>query len=183
MQDMSIVMQQRQDPHTAHTARDWRRRRGFLEQKSAGSGRIREELQEHHGQLRFDTGVTDGPVEICIQSMSANPSAPSRISLNITQIPTEEAEDKSKVDSEEQKEAQRHLSRMEAELLGLERKVSMILSNADYAKEQEIDFHEQSIAMNRAAQYWPIIHVVVLLITGFTQLNHIIQFFKTRHIG
>jgi hypothetical protein len=36
--------------------------------------------------------------------------------------------------------------------------------------------------MNRASQYWPIIHLVVLLVTGFTQANHIIRFFKSRHI-
>ena len=71
---------------------------------------------------------------------------------------------------------------MEVELNNLESKVGMLLTNADSAKDQEVEFFEQSMAMNRSSSYWPMIHILVLLATGFTQVNHIIRFFKTRHI-
>ena len=61
--------------------------------------------------------------------------------------------------------------------------VSMV--EFDIRKTQDnlfVAFHDQSIAMNRAASYWPIIRLVFLFLTGFAQVNHIIQFMKSRRI-
>ena len=71
---------------------------------------------------------------------------------------------------------------MENTLSSLVSKTEMILRQADYAKQLEVEFHEQSIAMSKASQWWPMLQLSVLLITGFTQANHIIQFFKKHHI-
>lgn len=188
MNDLSIVVHQRSENPNVQP---WRRRRPLESDNTMdrkGTGRVRVELDEgEKGTIPFYTGSVDGPVEICTQSMSAHPDAPSRVALNVTMRPTEESElleenVETNEDNGQQQQARRHISRMTADLNGMERKIRTILSNADYAKEQEIQFHEQSIAMNRASQYWPMIHLVVLLITGFTQANHIIRFFKSRRV-
>ena len=201
---MSIVVQQ-PNP-TGEKA--WRRRRSvedrMLERQS--SGRIREDITTRVGNIVYFTGPNEGLIEVCVQSLSANPRAPTRYALNITQRPTDDDDEeeegrgqtaaereaaaqakaeeqrKLKIGSQEQMHARRSVSRLSSEVLSLDRKVQTILSNADYAKEQEIEFHEQSIAMNRASQYWPVIQLAVLIVTGFTQANHIVRFFKTRNI-
>lgn len=170
--DVSMVVYQKGD--TVSSAREWKATSGA----DTGSGRVREELRVRQGTVEFTTGARDAPVEICVQSMAANSKNPSRIALFVSQQVKVTKEQK----EEQERQAQQHMSAIAGELLQLDEKADMILTNADYAKEQEVEFHEQSLAMNKASQYWPMIHVGVLLITGFTQANHIIRFFKTRHI-
>jgi len=171
MVDISIVVYQKGD--TASSAREWKVSTGM-----AGSGRLRKELTERQGTVEYTTGARDAPVEICVQSMAANPKNPSRVALLISQFMKPSKEQK----EEQERQAQQHMSKLAGELLTLQKKADMILTNADYAKEQEVDFHELSLQMNRASQFWPMIHVSILLLTGFTQANHILRFFKTRHI-
>jgi hypothetical protein len=195
MSDMSIVMQQRGDTVGGIANREWRRRDklegGDGVARKEGTGRIREELDKREGSFVFMTGRFDGPVEVCLQSMAATTTAPVRIAINVTQHVDKQADNlvwqrrqqksKDTADAGAEK-AKAEFSRMAADLRGLERKVMLTLNNADYAKDQERNFHEQSIAMNRASQYWPMIHVAILLVTGFTQANHIVRFFRTHHI-
>ena len=74
------------------------------------------------------------------------------------------------------------MTRLERDMSTFTRRVKSILDRADVNKDQEVSFHDQSIAMNRAASYWPIIRLVFLFLTGFVQVNHIIQFMKSRRI-
>jgi len=67
-------------------------------------------------------------------------------------------------------------------MVRLKNEMSVILREADFAKEREMVFHGQSISMNAASMWWPIIQLSVLLLTGFTQAMHMIGFFKSRHI-
>jgi hypothetical protein len=162
----------------------------------SATGRIREELTERQGTIEFLTGDTDGPVDICVQSISAYASSPSRFMLNVTieqsmDVEQQEVMDKQEVrdkqndgvDRLETSEVKAHMSRLERDLQTLTNRVSTILSNADGNKDQEAVFHDQSVSMNRAATYWPIIRLIVLLVTGFTQMNHIVRYMKTHHIG
>jgi hypothetical protein len=173
MIDISITIHQKGD--TVSLAREWKVR------PQTQSSRVREGLKTKEGSLEFTTGGRDAPVEICVQSMAATPKTPSRVALSVSQQVKRKLQlQKPAADTPEK---QLKMSRIERDLKKLEYKVDMLLTNADYAKEQEVDFHELSLAMNRASQYWPIIHLVVLLVTGFTQANHIIRFFKSRHIN
>mmetsp|Transcript_6363 Transcript_6363/g.14404 ORF Transcript_6363/g.14404 Transcript_6363/m.14404 type:complete len:282 (+) Transcript_6363:123-968(+) len=188
--DLSIVVQHREESVDPMYSKTWRGRLSPEERSmdQRASGRIRHEVDETQGIFKFFTGVNDGSVQLCVQSLGAQPDSPSRVSLNVTQLPTEDSHyDDSKGEKEKQEEkdqasAKRHISRMSADLIGLERKAKLMMLDADDAKTREIQFHEQSIAMNRASQYWPIIHLVVLVITAFTQANHIVRFFKSRNI-
>lgn len=180
MRDISIVIMQK-----GETIRDAREAMSRVDKQldKQASGRLRKELEEKEGVIEYITGSRDGPVEVCVQSLSASPKTPSRVSLFVEQKVTrlkKESQDPKLPDS--QQKAKAHMSRMEGDLKGLDRKVEIILSNADYAKEQEVKFHDQSLAMNRASQWWPMLHLAVLFITGFTQANHMVRFFRQRHI-
>ena len=75
-----------------------------------------------------------------------------------------------------------HLSHMEKELTRVHQGLQTILREADLAKTREAQFHKQTESMHSATMFWPIVQVSILLMTGFTQANHIVQFFKQRRI-
>jgi hypothetical protein len=171
--DMTVTVSQKRNPALGSTlkfngARSWRdprRRRG---------NDVRINLEQHEGTISFETQF-DGPVEVCAQSINANPSAPSRVGFAI-------ALDVGGPEEMVQKNAEKELGRMETSIRDLMKKIDLILSQADYSKQQEVRFHELSLAMNRASMWWPIVQLLVLLLTAITQINHMVRFFKTRHI-
>ena len=185
MKDMSITVSQKTGLSGALASRS---RRTYGEQAAVtGQGRVREELTKREGTITFLTGESDGTVDICIQSIIANRNNPSRYSINVTMAVSEEEEEKVEEKPKEDQfgnyQVKMEMSRVERDLQTLSNRVKSILNNADFNKDQEVAFHEQSVAMNRAATYWPIIQLLVLLVTGFTQANHIVRFMKSRHIG
>jgi hypothetical protein len=195
MKDLSIVVLQKMDGLGGRT--EWQRRRERLlpnQHRQIGTGRLRLELNQHNGTIYFDTGGTDGLVEICLQSMSASSVNPKRAALDVSLHVQEQAEDaqtppgaaaankKNRALTEGEQLAKMIVPAIQQDIMSMERNVKMIINNADYAKEQEIDFHMASVNMNRATKYWPMIHITVLFIAGFTQANHIVSFFKERHI-
>jgi len=96
-----------------------------------------------------------------------------------------EAEDVTEVTVEEKKgqeAAKDHLSEMERILSKMIREANLLLKNADSVKNDEAAFFKQSKEMNAASKWWPMLHVVVLLVMGFTQANHVVKFFKGKHI-
>ena len=164
---------------------------------TSGHGRIREELSAKKGSIKFLVGNDSGTVEICVQSIVASTNKPARIHLKVDMAASEEEENNDEYDggSGTKKETPKdpeHLehhqisskmSRLERDLQTLQNRVKACINNADYNKDQEAIFHEQSISMNRASKYWPIIQLIVLIVTGFTQANHIVRYLKTHHIG
>jgi len=165
---------------------------------TSGSGRIREELAVTSGRIEFLTGKDSGTVEVCVQSILASVKKPARFHLRMETAASDEEYDHDDDDYayEEVKTAKlkdpNHLehkvvsskiSRLERDIQTLQNRVKTCLNNADHNKEQEAIFHEQSLSMNRASKYWPIIQLTVLLVTGFTQANHIVRYLKNHHIG
>jgi hypothetical protein len=49
----------------------------------------------------------------------------------------------------------------------MERKIDDMMNLAMWAKEQEVTVHDRSVAINRAAMYWPMIHIAVLAVAGY----------------
>lgn len=153
--------------------------------------KVTKDLEAKTGSVEYVTKY-DGAVNICVQSLTASSISPTPISLRVSESPSgeesvgeappEKKASGEELDSESQRNAKEHFSQMEKTLSGLISKTDMILRQADYAKELEVEFHEQSIAMNRASQWWPIVQLCVLLVTGFTQANHMVQFFRKHHI-
>jgi len=187
MRDMSITVTQKAGLAGALSSRQ---RKRYGDEKVTGQGRIREDLVKREGTIEFLTGEEDGTVDICVQSIIANRNAPSRISLSVLM----EADD-SEVDEEESgkedqasdrlghDEVKTQMSRLERDLQTLNNRVRAILNNADFNKDQEVAFHDQSVSMHSASMYWPIIQVLVIVITGITQAHHIITYMRSHHIG
>lgn len=173
---------------------------------TSGTIRIREDLSDARGRIEFMTDDGGGTVEICIQSILASAKKPKRFHLRVDMKASDQEYDDglsnddndienvsnqtrrtatSMKDPEhlEHPEITTKMSRLERDLKTLQNRVKACLNNADYNKDQEALFHEQSISMNRATMYWPIIQLAVLIVTGFTQANHIVRYLKAHHIG
>ena len=177
MNDVSVTMFQIRS-NNADMKKNRRRDRDDDELK--GTVRLREEITKNHGVLTFLSSPREyGLVDVCVQSMSASHTAPSRYSLKVEMEPyvdplAEAAKNKAKIVTE--------VSGMQRDLQGIERKIEMIMNTADWAKEQEITVHARSISISRASAYWPIIHIVVLLVAGYTQASHVARYFNKHHI-
>lgn len=173
---------------------------------TTGTEKIREELSQRRGRIEFLTGHDSGNIEVCVQSILANFNKPVRFHLRADMDALEgDDDDDDDVDDDsilesihenkkakqkendpdhlEHKEISSKVSRLERDLQTLQNRAKACLNNADYNKEQEALFYEKSISMNRASKYWPIIQLTVLLVTGFTQANHIVRYLKTHRIG
>lgn len=189
MRDISITVTQKEGLSGALSSRQ---RKRYGEDKVTGQGRVREELTRREGTIEFLTGNEDGTVEICVQSIVANRNSPSRVALNVTMssVAKESSEDEASSKQRQSGDsgmdheaAKAQMSRLERDMQTLSNRVRAILNNADFNKDQEVAFHDQSVAMHSAAMYWPIIQLIVIVVTGFTQANHIIRYMKTHHIG
>lgn len=203
LRDTSITVTQR---GTGFTASENHQSTRYDEEGNViitGSGRIREELAQRKGRFEFLTGKNAGTVEICVQSILASARKPARFHLKVDTAASDneyddddgfyddddhisESASKSKTkdpDHLEHRELSTKMTRLERDLQTLQNRVKACLNNADYNKDQEALFHEQSISMNKATKYWPMIQLTVLIVTGFTQANHIVRYLKTHHIG
>lgn len=134
-----------------------------------------EEIFSKEGHLTYDV-PSDGEVEICIRASSANSKAPLRFGLQVEQVAVMD-DDATWNDGVSQQWTQ-----MEDELRVSMRTMKAIQAEADFSKDRDATFHKQTLDMYAASMYWPIVHVCVLLLTGFTQATHIVRFFKSRHI-
>lgn len=167
LNDVSITMYQRFEHVPGRKAGDDR-----------GTVRSRNEVHEKHGTMTFVSAPNeDGVVEICAHSMQATPERPYRFQLNVTMAPNIVKQVKVNAVDPKVKGTVSSLSR---DLQGMDNKIAMINNMATWAKEQEIEFHDQSISMGRASRMWPIVHIVVLFISGFIQARHVSRFF-TKH--
>lgn len=186
MRDVSITVTQKSGLTGALASRQ-QRKYDDGEITKGGQGRLREELFQREGTIEFMTGEEDGIVDICVQSIIANRNSPSRVSLRVTMDFTDEIENDNEIESEtdglDHSAVKTQMTRLERDMQTLNNRIRTIMNNADQNKEQELAFHQQSVSMNGAAVYWPIIQLIVIVITGFTQVNHIVRYMKQHHIG
>lgn len=121
----------------------------------------------------------DGKGRVCVRSEKASPTRPLLFKFRIQSDSDEEplAEEKAAMG-----DFSAHLTHMEMEIGRVEKSMHGVLKNADFLKEQDALFHKQAQDMDSATLFWPIVQVCVLLMTGFTQARHIVEFFKQRRI-
>lgn len=153
--------------------------------RSYGVGRMREDCKKE-GSLLFQTSEEDGTVNVCIHSIGSSIDKPMRLYLNVI-VDEDKATDSYEPDKEammqQAGEIKETMTRLERDFQSLTNRVRTIINSADYNKEQEVEFHEHSVSMNRAASYWPIIRLVFLFVTGLAQVNHIVGFMKAHRIN
>jgi len=75
-----------------------------------------------------------------------------------------------------------HMDRLQLEVVRLNDQLAQILSEVDYMKVREVEFHESTEAMDRNAKWWPIIQICILLFTGVMQVKHLKKFFQDKKL-
>jgi hypothetical protein len=132
-------------------------------------------VESHQGILEHAFEV-DGRASICIAAGGASKEQPLRFGLRVVKKKSVAAKLPPATD------VGGHLSHMEVELQRIEEEMKSILKEADFSKERDAVFHQQTLSMHSATIFWPIVKVCVLLMTGFTQASHIVRFFQSRRI-
>jgi hypothetical protein len=159
-----------------------------LVNKHRGTQKIQHQIQDTEGELVFETGKIDGHVEICVQSLLATKERPSRVALNIT---TMAAADENAVVDQPMNEPplvvdptamyQLHTSHITGEMTRLHNRIREILSNAEYSRDVEVGFHQQSVSLNKAVRYWPAFRILILIVAGYMQVSYVLAYLKSRH--
>jgi emp24/gp25L/p24 family/GOLD len=135
-----------------------------------------ERLRSKKGTLVYET-QENGPVEVCLRAAMASTQNPMRFSWQMSK-----EVDLATHNSEDETDAERNLSHMELELKHLMASMQNIISEADFSKERETQFHLQTLSMHAASMWWPIVQLCVLILTGFTQANHVVRFLKSKRL-
>jgi emp24/gp25L/p24 family/GOLD len=121
--------------------------------------------------------MEDGEVSICVRASAAGSNKPMLFGIRV-----EEANEIDEQKKDPGLGVDDHLSFMEKEMNRIEAAMHNILSQANFAKDRDSIFHSHSNDMHAASLFWPIVQVCVLLMTGFTQVSHMVKFFKSRRI-
>lgn len=133
-------------------------------------------LEKSQGSIEHTMEV-DGVANVCIRAAAASSTKPMRFGIRVVKTDTDPI-----VAQKGKTELDTHLSHMEVEMKRLTMGMSTILKEADFAKERDSVFHQQTVSMHAATTFWPMVQVSVLLLTGFTQASHIVRFFQSRRI-
>jgi hypothetical protein len=159
-----------------------------LVNKHRGTQKIQHQIEDTEGFLEFETGKIDGHVEICVQSLSATRQSPSRVALNITARAT--ADEHAFVDQPQNEPPlvidptalyQLHTSHITGEMTRLHNRIREIVSNAEYSRDVEVGFHQQSVSLNKAVRYWPAFRILILIVAGYLQVSYVLAYLKSRH--
>mmetsp|Transcript_4451 Transcript_4451/g.5158 ORF Transcript_4451/g.5158 Transcript_4451/m.5158 type:complete len:238 (+) Transcript_4451:76-789(+) len=154
------------------------RNRGRPERKtsSIATENMRQNLNEIKGTLAFVTSDKQfGPLLICVESPSANGKNPVRYSFDIDMKEYEDPEVKEKM-------IKHQVSRMESDMQSLERKLNRIINFSEQGKLDEQVFYANTLTVNRYSKFWPVFHIVVLIIATVYQVKYVISFFEKRHL-
>jgi len=60
--------------------------------------------------------------------------------------------------------------------------LDLALNEADYQKYKEMEYHDQTEAMNEATLWWPVAQICILVLIGVFQVRHLKHFFKTNKL-
>ncbi|KAG7362129.1 emp24/gp25L/p24 family protein [Nitzschia inconspicua] len=120
----------------------------------------------------------DATADLCIRAASASASNPMRFHLRVEEVGDFDPDDLEK----KALGASQHWTFLEVQMDRIEREMHSIIAEADFFKEKDAIYHQHMDDMHKATTFWPMLHVSILLITGFTQANHIVRFFQSRRI-
>lgn len=148
-------------------------------------------IEHPRGVMQYETHF-DGRVHVCLKSQRRH--LLDAISLTIEEVSRDD-DDKVKMNQEIQRDikkandiisqnemAKKHISVIDQAIQNLVQESNQMLNNADATKNVEKRYHGKSEEMNRAMKWWPIFHIMVLVFTAITQMNHMKIFFKRRNI-
>jgi hypothetical protein len=147
---------------------------------------VSQEITEYAGSFVHRIHVEDAIVDICIRASKASPNHPMLFHLGVEEMDEDILDEFQKEKYEQLRPpllgVEHHWSFMETQLDRIEHEMHIIIKEADFFRERDALYHQQTDDLHKATLFWPILHCCILLITGFTQANHIISFFKSRRI-
>lgn len=147
---------------------------------------VSQEITNVAGSFLHRVHAEDAVVDVCIRGSKASLLNPMLFHIRVEEL------EEDVLDEFEQEKAdlnrvpllgvEHHWSFMETQLDRIEHEMHTIIKEADFFRERDALYHQQTDDLHKATLFWPILHCGILILTGFTQANHIISFFKQKRI-
>jgi hypothetical protein len=135
----------------------------------------REQIERDAGTLAVETSRA-GTVEVCVQSMVASQNEPRLVQFSVREDPEARGE-------RAREAAERaHVNGLEGSVRSLMRRLELAQATARNAKEEEAQFRQKSVELDRAALVWPIVRCCFLILTGIGMARHVTGFLKQHRI-
>lgn len=163
-----------------------------------GTGHMRVQVDQPKGDIHFYTGNGGGMLEICQQSYKASSRNPRRLGLHIQKrAATAEERVKNAVIVTNQEDTKKIIpktkeisnaaltvetSRISVEMGRMEEKMRELASHSEQSMDMEQEFHKKQLTLNRAARFWPIFRMAVVIVAGIVQTVIAVRVMKSRHI-
>jgi len=147
---------------------------------------VSQEITERSGSFLHRIHADDAVVDVCIRGSKASPKNPMLVHVRVEEL-EEDVLDEFEQEKADQNRVpllgvEHHWSFMETQLDRIEHEMHTMIKEADFFRERDALYHQQTDDLHKATLFWPILHCCILVATGFTQANHIISFFKQRRI-
>lgn len=145
---------------------------------------VSHEMRETKGSLKYTTHDQDAFLNICVRSANAKPTNPLPYHIRVEEM-TIDIEDfftDQKKKHAPLLDVEHHWSFLETQLDRIEHEMHNIINEAYYYRERDAMYNQKMDDLNKATSFWPMLQCCILLLTGFTQANHIVAFFKKRRI-
>ena len=163
------------------------------QRERAGIRPVSNAMKEPAGSFLYKTHGADSVVEVCVRDKDVSARSPKSFHIRVEELEGGEEEDEEALDFFEEitedrknqvprKDVEHHWTFLEAQLNRIEHEIHTIIREADFFRERDALYHQQMDDLNKATVFWPVLHICILLLTGFTQANHIISFFKQHRI-
>ena len=157
-----------------------------LQRKDSKDPRPISHLIKDHASSLSVRIQNDAVVDICIRATSASRTNPMMFGLRVEQLGDEltdkereeegegggsESNPKSKIDEMylQKNNHEHHWTFLETQMDKIEHEMHTLIREADFFKDRDSIYHQQTDALHQATTFWPILHIFILLVTGFTQ--------------
>ena len=162
-------------------------RRAMLADRIAKKAKpVSQEITVQSGSFLHTIHSEDATVDVCIRASKATPEKPMLFHVRLEELEEDVLDAFQQEKADQMKPpllgAEHHWSFMETQLDRIEHEMHTIIKEADFFRERDALYHQQTDDLHKATLFWPMLHCCILILTGFTQANHIISFFKQRRI-
>lgn len=147
--------------------------------RKTGTKPVSQELTARSGSFLHTIRDRDAVVDACIRASGATPRAPMLFHVRVEEL---EEDVPPETEARVGVNAEHHWSFLETQLDRIEHEMHTVLREADFFRERDALYHQQTDDLHKATLFWPMLHCCILVLTGVTQANHIVSFFKQRRI-
>jgi hypothetical protein len=139
-------------------------------------GQVTENIGNQEGMIQYKVPFT-GLVYICVQSKLASILRPSRAGLLV-----ERSRDLEKVLDDQTKGVSRELLLVGQRLRQAQNRINEVIQESHLSKDRHTEFYRQSTTFHSDSSKYPIIQIIILLLTATLQTIYMVRYFKQRHL-